>query len=88
MNAEIKDPSGGSPGLSKFLLSNSAVGQNLALRAAPADRASTQLVSAFPAHSTSFFCRDDCVVGGAIYVHSISISLQSVNLSMKRFGQH
>ena len=45
----------GSPGLSKVPLSKPAVGQSsIALHAVPAYRASINLVSAFPAHSTSF----------------------------------
>ena len=41
-------------GYQRFLLSRPVVGQNIAVRAAPADRASNSLVSAFPIHSTSF----------------------------------
>ena len=36
------------------LLSKAVVGRNIALPAAPADRASNDLVSAVPIHSTSF----------------------------------
>ena len=36
-------------------LSKPVVGQNIALRAAPVDRASTYLFSAFSVHSTLFF---------------------------------
>ena len=42
-----------SPGLSK-VLSKPVVGRNIGLHAVPADRASTYIVSTFPAHSTSF----------------------------------
>ena len=40
--------------LGRFPFSKSVVGQDIALHAVPADRASTYLVSAFPAHPTSF----------------------------------
>ena len=44
----------GARGYQRFPLSKSVVAPNLALHAVPAYRASTYLVSAFPAHSTSF----------------------------------
>ena len=46
-DAEIK-------GYQKFPLSKSVVGQNIAVQAVSAYKASTNLVSTFPAHSTSF----------------------------------
>ena len=42
------------PGAIKGSFFLNQVGQNIALHAAPADRASTCLVSAFPIHSTAF----------------------------------
>ena len=48
----IRDPPGGSPGLS--FLSNPVAGQNVALYAVPAFRASNYLVSAFLAHHLHF----------------------------------
>ena len=48
-------PGGRSPGLSKVLsISKPVVGQNIAFHAVPAYKASTDLVSAFPAHSGNF----------------------------------
>ena len=44
----------GAQGYQRFPLSKSMVGQNIAVHAVPAYMASTYLVSAFPAHSTSF----------------------------------
>ena len=55
-DAEIKGPPGGNPGLSKVpSFSKPIVGEKIALHAVPAYRDSTYLVSAFPAHSTSFY---------------------------------
>ena len=48
-DAEIKGP-----GLSDVPFSKHVAGQNRALGAVLADRTSTDIVSAFPAHSTSF----------------------------------
>ena len=58
-DAEIKllhtpHPMVGAQGYQMLPLSKLVIGRNIALHAVPADRASTNLVSAFPAHSTSF----------------------------------
>ena len=45
----------GAQGYQRFLLSKCVVDQKIAYHAAPADRASIYLVSAFPTHSTSVF---------------------------------
>ena len=45
----------GAQGYQRFPLSKHAVGQNIAVHAVPAYRASTYLVSAFLAHSTLFY---------------------------------
>ena len=52
---KLMAPNGGSEGYRRFPLSKPVVGRNIALHAVSAYRASTYLVSAFPAHSTSFF---------------------------------
>ena len=44
----------GAQGYQRFPLSKAVVGQNIAVHAVPAYRASTYLVSAFPVHSASF----------------------------------
>ena len=55
-DANIKPPTPlvGAQGYQRFHLSKPVVGQNTALHAVPAYRASTYLVSAYPAHSTLF----------------------------------
>ena len=50
---KLKSPLVGAQGYKRFTLSK-PVGQHIDLHAAPADSASTYLVSAFPIHSTSF----------------------------------
>ena len=56
-DAEIKGPLVGAQGYQRFPLSKPAVGWNVGLHAVPVYRASTYLVSAFPAHSTYInFC--------------------------------
>ena len=57
MDAEIPPPPPslvGAQGYQMFPLFKPVVGLNIALHAVPAYRASTYLISTFPAHSTSF----------------------------------
>ena len=55
----------GAHGYHRFPISKPVVGQNIALHAVPAYRACTYLVSAIPAHSTSFSqkCLQSSTVG-------------------------
>ena len=64
---KLRAPLVGAQGYQGFPLSKPVVGPNIALNAAPAYRAYTYLVSAFPAHSTSCSpnlqrCAVECVL--------------------------